>query len=75
MLANAVLITPLAIVFEVYKWLVYHVSIPAARLALATMRQSLDVVALDADEIELLEALWTPCPGGAVAWRTRWWRC
>ena len=38
------LITPLPIVFEVYKWLLYEAGAAAAQTALAHMRSALDVV-------------------------------
>ncbi len=46
--------TPLPIVFEVYKWLVYEAHPAAARHALQRMRQSLEIVypgAADLDDV------------------------
>ena len=52
--ARTRLITPLAIVFEVYKWLVYEAHAGAARFGLQQMRQSLEIVypgAANLDEV------------------------
>lgn len=60
--ASATLATPLSITFEVHKWLLYHVGVSAARSALATMRESLDIVHPDPEELGHLEALLDSMP-------------
>ena len=60
--ANATLATPLSIAFEVHKWLLYHVGGRAARLALATMRESLDIIHSEPEDLDHLEALLDSMP-------------
>lgn len=46
--ADARLIAPLPIAFEVYKWALYHAGASTARLALARMQAGLDLLYPDA---------------------------
>jgi predicted nucleic acid-binding protein len=54
---RATVVVPVAIVFEVYKWLAYEVSIDAARVGLARMRQSFELPPLDRSEVQELAGL------------------
>jgi predicted nucleic acid-binding protein len=51
------LITPIPIIYEVYKWLLYETSPTVAQSALRVMRQSLHEVAVDSIELEAVQAL------------------
>lgn len=60
--AGTLLTVPLPIVFEVYKWLTYHVGVPSARFALAVMRESLDVDSPKANDLAELQAILDSMP-------------
>jgi predicted nucleic acid-binding protein len=57
------LITPIPIIYEVYKWLLYQTSSAIAQSALKAMRQSLDEVVTSSIELEAIQALVTLIPG------------
>ncbi len=60
--SRTLLAVPLPIVFEVYKWLAYHVGITSARLALAVMRESFLVELLELNDLIELEAILDSMP-------------
>jgi predicted nucleic acid-binding protein len=55
--AKTQLITPIPIIFEVYKWLLYETSPTIAQSALKVMRQSLHEVTVTSVELETLQSL------------------
>jgi predicted nucleic acid-binding protein len=55
--ARTQLITPIPIIYEVYKWLLYETSPAIAQSALKVMRQSLHEVAVNSIELEAVQAL------------------
>ena len=60
--ARARLITPLPIVFEVFKWLVYEAHAGAARIGLQRMQRSLEVVYPGARSLDDLTSVLTAMP-------------
>ncbi len=56
------LITPIPILYEVYKWLLYETSPAIAQSALKAMRQSLHEVAINSTDLEAVQALVTLIP-------------
>ncbi len=56
-LAKALVISPLPIVFEVYKWLLFHVGASSAQESLRQMRGSLEVLYLGRDDFDAAAAL------------------
>lgn len=55
--AKTMVITPLPIVFEVYKWLLFRAGAPSAQEGLRRMRDSLDVLYLGAEDFDAAAAL------------------
>jgi len=55
--AGSTFIAPLPIVFEVYKWLAYHVDLATAKRALAMARDALAIVYPAPSDLDRLEAL------------------
>jgi predicted nucleic acid-binding protein len=60
--ARTRLITPLPIVFEVYKWLLYESHQGASRLGLQQMRRGLDIVYPAAPELDDVATMLTAMP-------------
>ena len=56
-LANARVLVPVPVVFEVYKWLAYHVRPAAARAALTSMRLSFEIIEVDRGMVDELADL------------------
>jgi predicted nucleic acid-binding protein len=50
---QAKLVVPAPVIFEVYKWLLYHAEYAVAQLGLREMRESLVVAYIDAGEFEM----------------------
>jgi predicted nucleic acid-binding protein len=63
--ARVRLIVPLAILFEVYKWLLYEGGAAAARFALVRMRQSADIVYPGAAELDAVAEILATMPAWA----------
>jgi predicted nucleic acid-binding protein len=61
--AHSIMLAPLPIVFEVYKWLAYETNSTRARSALQQMRDSLQILYPDAAELEDVAALVDDLPG------------
>ncbi len=47
---NATLRIPMPVLFEVYKWLLYHISYPEAQQALSVMQDSLEIDPITASD-------------------------
>ncbi len=55
--ARTVLLTPIPIVFEVYKWLLQRTSPKVAQQTLATMEESLHLIAINRPDFDELTAM------------------
>jgi predicted nucleic acid-binding protein len=55
--ARTQLITPIPVIYEVYKWLLYETSPVIAQSALKVMRQSLHEVSVNSVELEAVQSL------------------
>lgn len=51
------LITPLPVVYEVYKWLLFEAGAPIAQQALGRMMEALEIVPIHLDDLEAIHIL------------------
>jgi predicted nucleic acid-binding protein len=63
---NTLLLTPVPIVFEVYKWLLQRTRPEIAQQTLLTMSDSLHMLAMDTEAFSQLQAVSLNCRSGKV---------